>query len=261
MKIREITTQIEDFAPLKYQESYDNSGIQVGDVNQEVKGVLLCIDITEEVVDEALRKGCNLIISHHPLIFGGIKKITPDTYIARTIIKAIENHIVLYSSHTNMDKAPHGVNYQIAQKLGINVEKMLEKEKDGSNFGLGIVGELNQEEDALQFLERVKEIIHIGCIRHTEIPQGKKVKRIALCGGSGFEFLPLAIKEKADIYLTGDLKYHQFFEADGQIIIADFGHFESEQFTKDIFYEIVSKNNANFAIYFSDSKTNPINYI
>ncbi|MCQ2209788.1 MAG: Nif3-like dinuclear metal center hexameric protein [Paludibacteraceae bacterium] len=261
MKIREITQQIEDFAPLKYQESFDNSGIQVGDIDADVKGVLLCIDITEDVVNEAIEKGCNLIISHHPLIFRGIKKITPENYISRTIIKAIENQIVLYSSHTNMDKAPHGVNYHVATKLGIVVEKMLCSEKDNSDFGLGVVGELQEEEDCIHFLKRVKTILNIGCIRHTDIPEGKKVKRIALCGGSGNEFLPYAIRENADIYLTGDLKYHQFFETEKQIIMADFGHFESEQFTKEIFYEIVSKNNANFAIYFSDSKTNPINYI
>ena len=261
MKIKEITDAIERFAPLHLQESYDNSGVQVGDVNEEVSGVLLCIDITEEVIDEALQKGCNLIISHHPLIFRGIKKIAPTNYISRCIIKAIEHRITLYSSHTNMDKAPQGVSYQTATRLGINVEKMLSPEEGNEQYGLGVVGELSEAMDADMYLARVKEIVGIGSIRHTDTA-GRKVKRIALCGGAGHEFLPLAKKAKADLYLTADLKYHEFFETEGEIILADFGHFESEQFTKEIFFEIVSKINPTFAdIYLSDSKTNPINYI
>lgn len=261
MKIREITQEIEHFAPLRYQESYDNCGVQVGHPDDEIRNILLTIDITEEVIDEAIQKKCNLIISHHPLLFFGLKKITPDMPIARCVIKAIENRITLYSCHTNIDKAPQGVSYRTAIKLGISVEKVLCEEPDDSGFGLGIVGNLPEEEDAYSFLQRIKKTLNIGSIRHTNIPDGKKIKRVALCGGAGHEFLRNAIQEKADIYLTSDIKYHQFFDAEDRIILADFGHFESEQFTKEIFYEIVSKNNAKFATYFSDSKTNPINYI
>lgn len=261
MKIREITEAIEKFAPLRLQESYDNSGVQVGNVDDDVQGVLLCIDITEETIEEAIRKGCNLIISHHPLIFRGIKKIEPNNYISRCIIQAIEKHITLYACHTNLDKVPQGVSYRTATKLGIDVEKILAPEGEDKSYGLGVIGELKEAMDAEEYLQKVKEIVGIGTIRHTEA-KGKKVKRIAVCGGAGHEFLSLAKSEKADLYLTGDLKYHEFFETEGTIILADFGHFESEQFTKEIFYEIVSKINPNFAnIYFSDSKTNPINYI
>ncbi len=261
MQIRDILNEIEAFAPLRYQESYDNSGLQVGDDTQEVRGVLLCIDITEQVLDEAIEKGCNLIIAHHPLLFRGIKKITPTDATARCIIKAVQNQITLYASHTNMDKAPHGVSFKTAQKLGIQAERPLVPEAADPTFGLGIIGTLPQAEDAHVFLLRAKRTLQLGALRHSDIPNGKKVRRIALCGGSAFEFYTNAAREGADLYLTADVKYHQFFEATGSTILADIGHFESEQFTKDIFYEILSKINANFAVIFSDRKTNPINYI
>lgn len=258
MKASEIARQIEEVCPLHYQESYDNCGFQVGDPNSDVTGILISLDVTEEVIDEAIQKGCNMIISHHPLIFGGLKKITPSNYVSRCVIKAIENHITIYAGHTNVDKYPKGVSYKLAEKLGLTDVDFL-CEEDG--YGLGSIGLLKEEKDPVQFLNEIKEMLNVGCIRHTNLPEGKKIKKVALCGGSGHEFLPIAIQKNADIYLTADIKYHQFFDADNRIILADLGHFESEQFTKEIFYEIVSKNNANFAVYFSDSKTNPINYI
>lgn len=265
MRIQEIIDAIEAFAPLEYQESYDNSGLQVGDPTQEVKGVHLCIDITEEVVDKAKEEGCNMVISHHPLLFHGVKKISPIDHTGRILMKAIKYDITLYSSHTNMDSAPGGVSYRTAEKLGIRVEKPLVANEKNEQFGLGVVGKLPEPEDAVAFLKRVKETLQLGGLRHTPIEEGKKVERVALCGGSAFEFYSDAIAEKADIYLTADVKYHQFFEPDGKIILADVGHYESEQYTKDIFYEIVSglfsKNNAKFALHFSGSENNPVKYL
>ncbi len=262
MRVREITSEIEKRAPLSYQESYDNCGMQVGDPEQEVKGVLITLDVTEAIVDEAIQKGCNLIVSHHPLIFKGQKKICGRTYVERCVIKAIKHDIAIYSSHTCMDKAVNGVSAKMAEKLGITIERPLEVERIGNEeIGLGAIGELAQEEDALAFLRRVKETFKVGNIRHTDIPQGQKAKRIALCGGSASEFLDNAIASKADVYLTADVKYHQFFDVEGRIVLADIGHFESEQFTKEIFYEIISKINPKFAVYISETKTNPINYL
>lgn len=262
MKINEVTALIEEYAPLDYQESYDNCGMQVGDSEQEIKGVLITLDVTEEVVEEAIQKGCNLIISHHPLIFKGQKKICGRTSTERCIIQAIKNDIAIYSSHTCMDKAAKGVSAKMAEKLGLQDIRPLETEtQGGEEIGLGVIATLPQEEDAMDFLKRVKTIFQVGCIRHTHVEPDKKVKRIALCGGSAFEFAETAIRKKADIYLTADVKYHQFFETEGRIILADIGHFESEQYTKEIFYGIISKINPKFAVYISESKTNPINYL
>ncbi len=265
MRIQEIIDAIEEFAPLKYQESYDNSGLQVGDPTQEVKGVHICVDITEEVLDKAIEEGCNVVISHHPLLFHGVKKISPIDPTGRVLVKAIKHDITLYSSHTNMDSAPGGVSYRTAEKLGIRVEKPLVVNEKNERFGLGVVGILSEPEDAVFFLKRVKETLQLGVLRHTLIEEGKKVERVALCGGSAFEFYVDAIAEKADIYLTADVKYHQFFEPNGKLILADIGHYESEQYVKDIFYEIVnglvSKNNAKFALHFSGYENNPVKYL
>lgn len=262
MKVSDISNWIEEKAPLHYQESYDNCGMQVGNPDMEVQGVLIALDVTEEVIDEALRKGCNLIVSHHPLIFRGQKKICGRNYVERCIIKAIKNDIAIYASHTCMDKASNGVSAKMAEKLNITIDSALETERmNGEEIGLGVVGHLEQAVDAEEFLHHVKEVFQVGCIRHTTIPAGKKVKKIALSGGSCAEFIDNAIKAQADLYITADVKYHQFFDVEGRIIVADIGHFESEQFTKEIFFEIISKNNPKFAVHISESKTNPINYL
>lgn len=262
MRVNDITALIETEAPLHYQESYDNCGMQVGDPNMEVEGVLITIDVTESVIDEATQKGCNLIIAHHPLIFRGQKKICGRNYVERCIIKAIKNDIAIYASHTCLDKASKGVSAKMAEKLHIKIEAPLEEENiNGEKIGLGVIGTLPHEEEAYTFLRQVKEIFQVGCVRHTAIDEGKKVRRIALCGGSAAEFIDKAIREKADLFITADVKYHQFFDAERQIIVADIGHFESEQFTKEIFFEIISKNNPKFAVHISESKTNPINYL
>ena len=178
MKAIEIIREIESFAPLSTQESYDNCGIQVGDPHREVTGLMITLDVTEEVLDKAIALGCNFILSHHPLIFKGIKKIIGDDYIQNCLIKAIKNDILIYSAHTNVDKAHEGVSAILAKKIGLINGKILKAEGDGS-FGLGYIGELPVAEEALDFLNRIKQELGIGCIRHTRFEAERKIKKIA----------------------------------------------------------------------------------
>lgn len=364
MKIKDITDHLEAFAPLAYQESYDNAGLIVGDKNAEATGALICLDSTEEVIDEAIRKDCNLVIAHHPIVFSGLKKITGKNYIERVIIKAIQNNIAIYAAHTNLDNVHKGVNAKIAEKLGLKNTRVLSPKKNmlkrlivfapiekaeevrkamfdagagvigeydecsfntegtgtfrGSDntdpyigkpgeqtqareikietiypapleakilrelikahpyeevafdilpldnkfdrVGSGMIGELENEEDELKFLEKVKRTFKSGCIRHTRLT-GRKVKKVAVCGGSGSFLLGDAISAGADVFITGDYKYHQFFDAENKLVIADVGHYESEQFTSDLFYEVINKKYSTFAVHLSEINTNPVNYL
>ena len=364
MLIKDVISVIEDFAPLSFQEDYDNSGIQIGNIAKEVKGVLITIDVTEQIIEEAINLKTNLIISHHPVIFSGLKKLTDQTSLERTIIKAIQNRITIYSAHTNLDNIQNGVNGIIADKIGLKNKKILVPKKnslsklvtfvpiehidnvrnavfgagagkignyDSCSFniegkgtfkgnedthpyvgekgklhkeneirfesifpnylrnniikslieshpyeevaydiypvtneyllaGSGMIGDLEKEIEEKQFLQKIKEIFNSGCIRHTTL-LGKSIKKVAICGGSGSFLLQSAIKNKADIFISTDFKYHQFFEAENKILIADVGHYESEQFTKDIFYNLLTKNFSTFAIHLSKNNTNPINYL
>ncbi len=363
MTVSEITSIIEEFAPLALQESYDNAGLLVGDKLMSVTGALISIDVTEEVIDEAIKQNCNLIISHHPLIFRGLRKIVGQDYIQRCVVKAIKNDIAIYSAHTNLDNVKNGVNGKIADKIGLinrqilqpkseillklvtfvpqehveNVQQALFKagaghigEYDSCSFnsdgtgtfranenanpfvgeknklhsepetrvevilpkylqskvlsvllqahpyeepafdifpllnswntvGLGMVGELEQEMDEKQFLDYLKKVFSLSVVRHTPFT-GRKIKKVSLCGGSGSEFLRNGLAHGADVYISGDFKYHEFFDAENKILIADIGHYESEQFTKDVFYEIITKKIPNFAVRISEVNTNPINY-
>jgi dinuclear metal center YbgI/SA1388 family protein len=360
----DVTRCIEEFAPLFYQESYDNSGLQLGSFQQEVSGILLCIDVTEAVVDEAIAEGLQMIVSHHPLIFGGLKRITGGNDMERAIKKAIKNDIVIYSAHTNIDNSFLGVSNRMAEKIGLSRIKILKpmsgvlsklvtfipsgyvqivrsaifeagaghiglydscsfntagegtfRASDQANPFVGKKGELHTEGETrvetifpkhleskiisalikahpyeevaydiypltnkydhagsgaigffdvpmngLSFLNLVKERFHAPMVRHTQI-LNRDISCVALCGGSGSTFLTDARKAGADAFISSDFKYHQFFEADNQILIADIGHFESEQYTMEIFYELLIKNFSNFAVRFTKVNTNPINYI
>jgi dinuclear metal center YbgI/SA1388 family protein len=362
--IKDVISCIENFAPPALQESYDNSGVQCGDINKPATGALLCLDITHAVIEEAIKKKCNLIIAHHPLIFSPIKRLTGANYVEQLLIKAIKNDVVLYACHTNADNVSTGVNNKIAQKLGLvntivlqpkkgllkklvtfcpdkNAEAVREalfnagcgqignyadcsfnttgtgtfKGNENSNpfvgeknklhteaetrietifesfkerqvtealliahpyeevaydiytldnkhpqIGSGIVGELPAETEEKVFLLQLKSVFNAKSIRFTDF-LGKKVKKVALCGGSGSFLLKDAISAKADVFITGDFKYHQFFDAENKIVIADIGHYESEQFTPEIFYEVISKKMPTFAAYLSNLNTNPINYL
>ena len=362
-KVKDFTQFLEDLAPLSSQEEYDNSGLIVGSPDLKVNGVLLSLDCTEDVVDEAIKLGSNLIISHHPIVFKGLKKINGKNYVERTIIKAIKNDIAIYAAHTNLDNFKYGVNYEIAQRIGIQNPRILiptlntlkklvffcpendaEKvsqaifkagggnigeykncsfEMDGSgrftpgekanpsegtigkaekvnekrieilipvhkerqiiqamksahpyeevaheiypitNFnqdeGAGMIGELESPMVTIDFLKQLKERFNCGVIRHTKLIK-KEVKTIAFCGGAGSFLLNDAKCQKADIYITGDFKYHEFFDAEDQIIIADIGHFESEQYTPYLILGELKNIFINFAIHLSKVNTNPINY-
>ncbi len=364
MTVNEITCIIEEFAPLGYQESYDNAGLIVGSPNSIVNGILLCVDVTLEVLDDALARGANLIIAHHPLIFTGIKRLTGANATEQTIIKAIKHGIAIYSAHTNLDSVWNGVSMIMAKRIGLEQVQILSPLTDnlvklavfvpkghaeklrmdmfnagagkiggydqcsyntngtgtfraGENTnpfvgnkaemhleeeikievivpkpilhkvvstllkahpyeevaydifpllnanpraGLGAVGQLPKTENEADFLERIKVTFNASCIRHTKF-LGKPIERVAVCGGSGATLIKDAIKTKADIFITADVKYHNFFDAENKIVIADIGHFESEQPTIDIFYDLLTKKLPNFAVLKTNVKTNPINYL
>jgi dinuclear metal center YbgI/SA1388 family protein len=362
--IKEVISAIEKFAPLSYQESYDNAGLIVGNPNDEVKGALLCLDSVEATIDEAITKKCNLVIAHHPIVFSGLKSITGKNYIERTIIKAIKNDIAIYAAHTNLDNVKQGVNKKIADKIGleklsilspkanelkklvcfvprshlnevrtglfnsgcgeignydqcsfniegtgtfragentnpfvgnkgemhqeeeIRVETIFESYKQSKiisamiaahpyeevaydiyplsnknkEVGSGMIGELPKEMSETEFLKHLKQTFNAEGIRYTNL-KNKTVKKVAVCGGSGSFLLPAAIQQNCDVFVTADFKYHQFFDAENKIVIADIGHYESEQFTVEIFDAIIKENFSTFATYFSEIKTNPINYL
>lgn len=262
MRIKEITTFLEEFAPLEYQESYDNCGLIVGDANAEIKGALITLDCTEEIVDEAMAAGCNLIIAHHPIIFNGLKKLNGSNYIERTVIKAIKNDIAIYAFHTNLDNVHNGVSAEIAAKIGlVNCKVLRPKITENSQLvGPGILGELKNPVNSTEFLKFVKGTMQTDCIRHTSLVKDE-IKTVAVCGGSGSFLLQNAIDEKVDIFITADFKYHEFFDAENHIIIADIGHYESEQFTKELIYDLLTKNFTKFAVRLSKVNTNPIKYL
>ncbi len=252
MKLQTIIDQLEAFAPLALQEDFDNCGLLIGKRNAEITGILLCIDVSEAVIDEACENRCNLIISHHPLIFHGLKSLTESGEVERCVAKAIKNDVAIYASHTCMDSAQGGVSHKMAEKLSLGNVQVLVPQQD-ETVGLGVVGELPHEMEEKTFLELLKQTFHCDCIKHSPLLE-KNIRRVALCGGSGADFIAQAKNAKADIYVTADVTYHRFFEAENQLIIADIGHFESEQFTKEIFLEQLSKNFPNFAIRIAESE-------
>ena len=261
MYIKEIISLIEDYAPLKLQASFDNSGLLCGDPERELTSILLCIDVTEEVVKEAIDKGHNLIISHHPLIFSGLKHITPATYVERCVIDAIRHDITIYAAHTNMDVVSNGVSGRMADKLDLHHRQILQPEGDPMDGnGFGIIGELQQPVESMAFLQQIKEIFRCDRLRYTT-PHTPFMQRVAVCGGAGASFFKQALARQADIYISGDFKYHDFFLTENRIMVADIGHYESEQFTKEIFYEILTKKISKFAVQFSEINTNPIKYL
>lgn len=257
MKVADICHIIEDFASLDKQESYDNSGLQVGDPQAEVSSVLLCLDINEAVMDEAIDLGCDMIISHHPLLFKGLKQVTGKTSIERVLIKALQQGIAIYSGHTNVDAVREGVSAKMCEKLGLQQAVFLSEKTADSGLGmLATFPEAMSEDD---FLALVKSTFQCACLRHSA-KLGKPIRKVALCGGSGAEFIALAKAAGADAYLTADLKYHDFSAVDGSLLLVDAGHFETEQYTKEIFYDLLSKNIANFAVRISQAEHNPVCY-
>lgn len=236
MLLRAIIHSIESVAPLSYQEAWDNSGMQVGDPGTDIRTVLLTTDITESVVDEAIALGCELIVSHHPLLFHGLKQVCGQTPQARCVEKAIRHNVAIYSSHTAMDSWLHGVSGRIADKIGVKNYRILAE--NGEGYGLGVIGELDKEMDFDAFLKQVKERMDAPWLRYVE--GGKeRVKRVAICGGAGAEFIETAIGQEADAYVTADCKYHEFQAAEGRISVVDMDHWVCEHYTREIFREIL----------------------
>ena len=282
MKIKEIVSALERFAPLPLQDGFDNAGLQVGLTEAEATGALLCLDVTEAVVDEAVMLGYNLIISHHPLIFKGYKSIIGRDYIERCVLKAIKNDIVIYSAHTNLDNAPGGVNYKIAEKIGLILPAFKKAavikallathpyEEPAFDFyplkntwtqvGSGVVGELEEPEAELDFLKRIKKTFEVGCLRHTRL-SGRLIQKVALCGGAGAFLLPKAVSADADVFITGEVKYHDYFNYENDILVAEMGHYESEQYTKEIFYSIIQEMFPELEVQITRVNTNPIKYL
>lgn len=261
MIIKEIIDYLESLAPLSLQEDYDNAGLIVGNRNDEVSGILICLDSTEAVVQEALNKGCNLIIAHHPIVFRGLKTIQGNNYVERVVIAAIKNDIAIYAMHTNLDNVYlNGVNGKICDKLGLeNTQILAPKNVDNNLIGSGMIGTLANPLDPKSFLDFVKNSMGAACIRHTK-DYNQPIQKVAVCGGSGSFLLSQAMAQGAHAFISADFKYHEFFDAEGKILIADIGHYESEQFTIQLLFDLITNKFSNFAPYCTETVTNPINY-
>ena len=261
MKIKQVLSALEQFAPLPLQESWDNAGLQLGLTEAEVSGALLCLDVNEKIVDEAIEKGCNLIVSHHPLLFRGLKQICGADYIQRCVIKAIKHDIDVVSMHTNMDNALGGVNWKIAERLDLQACRFFaQKTVEGIEAGSGVIGELSSAMDARRFIELVKNRFGTECAMCNELLK-RPVKKVAICGGAGDFLLPDAISEGADAFITGEMHYHQYFGYEQKIQICVIGHYQSEQFTMELFRDIIAKNCPHVRTEIAETNTNPIVYI
>ncbi len=259
MKIKNVINHLESFAALDYQEEYDNSGLITGDPEMECTGVLVSLDCTEGLIIEAVEKNCNLIVSHHPLIFHPLRRITLENMTGRTIIAAIRAGITVYAIHTNLDNIFEGVNARIADKLGLINRDVLLAKSNNPSLGSGLVGELKIPLTAEGLLKHLKHTFNVPVIRHSPLI-AKSISRIALCGGAGSFLISNALQTKADFFITADIRYHDFFGAEGEMVIADIGHFESEQFTVDLLHEVIVNKFRNFAVLKSGIITNPVNY-
>ena len=255
MKISEITQCIETIAPLNIQESYDNCGLLIGHPNDEVHKILLCLDVTEEVLQEALTEQCDLIISHHPMIFLGVKKIDTNSLI----YQAIQNKIAIYAAHTNLDSAHFGVSTILGEKLGLQNLRILRKNATDESFGLGAIGELATPLNELDFLDLVKKVCKIPCVKHSKLRE-RSIKTVALCGGGGSELISEAVAQNADVYVSSDFKHYEYHPVNTPILLVDAGHFETEQFAVDILYSEITKKFPNFAVLKTKTNNNPVFY-
>lgn len=266
MKIKEIIAALERFAPLPLQESYDNAGLQCGLTEVEVSGALLCLDVTEEVLTEAVELGCNMVVSHHPLLFHGLRQVTDHSMVERCVRLAVKNDLVIYSAHTNLDNAEDGVNYRIAERLGLIDVQFLEPRTvqlpDGRTVkvGSGVMGYLPEAEDSLAFLQRVKQAFGVEALQHNQLLE-RPIQSVAICGGAGDFLLDTAIKAEADAFLTGEMHYHVWHGHEQQVQIAVLGHYESEQFTRDILRRVIETAAPQLPVYDTEVCTNPISIL
>ena len=257
MKVKDIISVIEDFAPLSIQESWDNSGLCVGSPEDEVTSVLLGLDCTPALVDEAVACGADMIVTHHPLIFKGVKKISPEDQTGEAIIKAIRAGISIYAAHTSADKVIAGVSGAMAAKLGLKNVRILDEDGDGT--GLGVVGDFETPMTSEEAVAYVKERFGLKVVKASRPVEGK-IERVAMCGGSGGSLIPVAMKSGARLYISGDISYHNFFTQPG-FMIMDIGHYESEIEIVDILFSLIRKNFPTFAVRITQNiNSNPIYY-
>lgn len=259
MKIKEITDVIERFAPLSLQESYDNAGLIVGCPDQEVGRALLAVDVTEEVLDEAEREGCGLVITHHPIVFHPLKRFNSADVVQRCVERAIRSGIALYACHTNLDSAPGGMSWRLASILGVGSLRVLEPQAQHPEAGFGTVGELPEAMSEEAFLRRLMERTGAHVVRHSALT-GREVRRVAVCTGAGASMIGAARAAGADLYVTADLKYNDFMTPDGALVVADIGHFESEYCAIELLFDILSKKLCTFAVRRSEASCNPVHY-
>jgi dinuclear metal center YbgI/SA1388 family protein len=261
VKIKEVMSALELFAPLPLQEDWDNAGLQIGLPEAEVSGALLCLDVDERIVDEAVAKGCNLIVSHHPLLFHGLKTISNGDSVGRTVMKAIEQHVAVVSMHTNMDNAKGGVNFKMAEKMSLeNVSFFAKRTVEGVECGSGVVGELPAAMAADDFVIAVKRQFGVECAMCNELLR-RPIRRVAICGGAGDFLIDQAIAAGADAFVTGEMHYHVYFGHEQQIQICVIGHYQSEQYTNEIFKSIIGEACPQLPTYLAETDTNPIIYL
>ena len=271
MKIKEVLRALEQFAPLPLQEGFDNAGLQVGLTEAEVSGALLCLDVTEKIVDEAVAKGCNLIVAHHPLIFRKLAQVSDANAVQRTVMKAIKNDITIAALHTNIDNARGGVNFKIAEKMGLlnadffgarkRVESFNDKGESVSVEGAsGVMGVFEQPLAADDFVILLKKTFDVECVMCNLLLR-RPISKVAICGGSGAFLLADAIAAGADAFVTGEMHYHDYFDHEQEIQIAVIGHYQSEQFTNEIFKTIIEERCQGVKCILTQTNTNPIIYL
>ena len=261
MKIKEVIAALEQFAPLPLQEDYDNAGLQLGLTEAEVSGALLCLDVTEETVAEAVEKGCNLVVSHHPLLFRGLKQIVDADSVQRTVKMAIKNDVTIVSMHTNLDNTVGGVNWKIAEKLGLETGRQGVQGVQGvqgEKCGL-YVGTFAKPLSANNFISLLKTRMEAQCVMTNELLK-REIRKVAICGGAGSFMLDDAIAQGADAFVTGEMHYHEYFGHDQEIQIAVIGHYESEHFTNELFREIIERECKGVRCVMAESQKNPVRY-
>lgn len=260
VKIKEVIAALERFAPLPLQEDWDNAGLQIGVTEAEVSGALLCLDVTESIVDEAINKGLNLIVSHHPLLFRGLKQVTDRTFVQRCVMKAIKNDIVIVSMHTNLDAARGGVNDEMAKRLGLNnIRFTSPMEKSGVECSIGSIGELTTPMPAQDFIRLVKETFHADVVMTNELLQ-RPIRTVAVGGGACGGMVDQAVRAGADAFVTGEMHYHEYFGHEQDVQIAVIGHYESEQFTSNVLKDIIEKACPGVRCVITEQNTNAIHY-
>ncbi|MEK9756063.1 MAG: Nif3-like dinuclear metal center hexameric protein [Bacteroidota bacterium] len=262
MKVTELIDILNNWMPLELAEDFDNVGLIVGDHKSDISGILVTLDTTEEVVQEAIDRNCNMIVSYHPIIFNNLKKITADSnYVQNSIIKAVKNNISIYAIHTSLDNHPQGISYFLSKIIGLdNISSLISKpQKNNINSGMGSLGQLKKPMNEDVFLDYIKDKLNLKVIRYSK-KLNKKISTISILVGSGSFAIKDSIEKKSDVFITSDLKYHNFFEGNNELLLVDIGHYESENHIKTIIKEFLIEKLPNFTVLLSEQNINPVNY-